>query len=141
VNVIFEKIWIDDNPNECFFQIRITANNSKIWMTTDVYSDEFRLHMITDGIKDLLETPFEIAFGDTSEDNDLDGIILRFAADKKSGHVGINIFMKTHIGNNIQRANFDVFTDLASLDEFALSMEKIINGEIGTVVSLSDEQS
>jgi len=42
-NLIFEKIRIDSNPIEDFFKIRVTDNNDRITMSSEVYAQTYNI--------------------------------------------------------------------------------------------------
>ena len=141
-NLSFEKIWIDDNPYDSIFQVKISASNDRICMSSNVYMQPLNLLELADGIFNLLDTPFEIEFGN-NDDSCLDWVVLNFIADKR-GRVRIKTYMKSNAGQDLDgtaandTATFHIDTELASLDEFSRCLSTISVGEIGAMIALTD---
>jgi hypothetical protein len=134
-NLVVQKIWIDET--EPFFQVKITAGNSRTYAFARPYVKPGQFLEIAEGIKTLLEEPFSILFGNIEDKTShLDGVSLDFSADNR-GHICIHIFMKNSwYHGGADTAQFLIITDIATLDEFARGMKEIINGKVGTTISL-----
>ncbi len=138
-NLVFEKIWIDSNPVEDLFQIRVTANNDKVTMSSEVFAQTVDVNDFQSGTHDILNKPFSIVIGNDDNSN-IDCVKFCFTSGK-TGRVSILIFMKTcnyenPDGRSNDTAQFTIVTDIASLDRFSLELHRIANGEIGERVQL-----
>ena len=137
-NLIFEKIWIDSNPFEDLFQIKVTASNERITMFSEVYAQTKSIAGLQKEIENLLLKPFEIVWGNNDDDSDSDCVRFSVTANKR-GRATITVFMKTHtFEDKNDTASFAISTDISSLDRFSSELKQIADGEIGVKVQLHD---
>lgn len=141
-NITFKKIWIDSNPAEDFFQLKVTASNSGITMSSNVYAQSRGLIRLQKGTRKILKKPYSITMGN-DDDSYIGCVKLSFSSNKR-GVVEVSIFMKSRVDNAAKdnkandTASFQVFSDVASLDRFAKNLNQIIKGDIGASVSLHE---
>ena len=132
-NLIFEKIWIDGF--EDLFLIKVSANNDRITMYSEVYAQSFMVSEFQNGAKNILEKSFTIKMGN-DDDSEIDCVKLSFVSNKR-GVISVSVFMKTYAyENKNDTAHFTIMTDIASLDRFSSELKQIPKGDIGVKVQL-----
>lgn len=130
-NLAFEKIYIDDY----FYQLRIIANNDRITMSANVYTQTHHINEFQVGVKDILVKPFTIVMGNDDE-SEIDCVRLT-ANSNKRGNVTISIYMKTRADEQVNdKAYFTISTDVSSLDRFASNLNAIDQGVVGAKIQL-----
>ena len=140
-NLSFEKIWIDSNPIEDFFQIKVIANNDRITMSSEVYAYTDKIKEFQSGVHNILIRPFSIVIGNDDNSN-IDCVKFSLKSNKR-GLVSILVFMKTCNYENIDErindtAEFTILADVASLDRFSSGLTQIAEGKVGERVQLHD---
>jgi hypothetical protein len=135
-NIIFEKVWIDSNPIEDFFQIKMFCSNERISMESAVYTNSKQLKALSEKINKLPQKSFCEVFGN-DDDSNIDCVAFDIRC-LKTGKVIINVKMKSMVDTETNdKASFVLKTDLAVLDEFSNEFNSINSGNIGTVIELN----
>ena len=136
-NLIFEKIWIDSNPIEDLFQIKISGINDRITMSSEVYAQTSHMNELKYGAKNILSNPFSVTMG-CDGDSWINCVKLSFTSNAR-GIILISVYMSTWADEDMNdTAHFTLLTDVASLDTFSSKLSQICSGPIGEIVRLHD---
>ena len=131
-NIVFEKIWIDET--EDFFEIKVTARNDRVMMSSSGYATSKMIRELQQGIKDILKRPFSVEFSNSHDSR----VRFSFLPDVR-GTVYISIFMKNETNcSTTETATFTVQTEVALLDRFSQKLDRIIEGDVGEIAYLVD---